>query len=277
MAQIIKFHPTVDPEPVTDSIDLSALRASNRQLQAGLIAPAREESVDELAPEHSADPIKSLETIQAISDYCVSNGRFRDNMLFIVGINFGLRISDLLSLRFSNLINPNCTFKETFPIFERKTRNTRKRKANRYITINQAVMDAVTLYLENTPGVSLSDYMFRSQSKNGSNINRPMASFSAERILKGIGEDLGISAHMSTHCLRKTFGYHQMVMSNNDPRKLYLLQQIFGHSTEMQTLRYIGITATEAAEAYKQLNLGSRQFNYLVQSQIIEQPEEVTA
>lgn len=273
MAQIIQFH----PEQPTVSIDLSALRASNRQLQAGLISPAREVFVEELAPEHSADPIKSLETIQAISDYCIAKGRFRDNMLFIVGINFGLRISDLLSLRFSNLINPNCTFKETFPIFEKKTRNTRKRKANRYITINQAVMDAVTLYLENTPGVSLSDYMFRSQSKNGRNVNRPMAAFSAERILKGIGDDLGISAHMSTHCLRKTFGYHQMVMSNNDPRKLYLLQQIFGHSSVTQTLCYIGVSCEEISEAYKQLNLGSRQYNYLVQSQIVEQTEEVPA
>ena len=117
--------------------------------------------------------------------------------------------------------------------------------------------------------------MFRSHSRNSMNQNRPMDKRSVERILKGLGDDLGISAHMSTHCLRKTFGYHQMVMSNNDPRKLYLLQQMFGHSSVAQTLRYIGVTQEEIAEAYKELNLGSRQHNYLVQAQIVEVAEEV--
>ena len=105
-----------------------------------------------------------MDDIFRISRFLIENGRYRDNMLFIVGINFGLRASDLRMLRFSNLINPNLTFKESFAVFEKKTRNTRKRKKNRYITINHAVIEAITLYLENTPGVSLSDYMFRSES-----------------------------------------------------------------------------------------------------------------
>ena len=66
-------------------------------------------------------------------------------MLFIVGINFGLRVSDLIRLRFATLINEYLTFKTKFPILEIKTRNTRKVKKNRYITINDAVMDAVIL------------------------------------------------------------------------------------------------------------------------------------
>lgn len=275
MAKLIQFQATVLDEPSTVTIDLSALRASSRRIQPGLIAPARENVEEVLAEEHSADPIKSLDTIQAISDYCIANGRYRDNMLFIVGINFGLRVSDLLTLRFSHLINPNFTFKETFPVFERKTRNTRKHKRNRYITINQAVMDAVTLYLEHTPGVSLSDFMFRSQSRNSYKLNKPMDKRSVERILKGLGEDLDIPAHMSTHCLRKTFCYHQLVMSNNDPRKLYLLQQMLGHSSLLQTLMYAGITQEEISEAYSQLNLGSREYNYLAQAQIIETDLEV--
>ena len=277
MAQIISFEQAVAKQDASPIINTSVLRANTRRLQAGLIAPAQELVVEELAEEHSADPIKALEDIQAISDYCISHERYRDNMLFIVGINFGLRVSDLLSLRFSHVINPNFTFKETFPIFEKKTRNTRKRKRNRYITINQAVMDAITLFLEHTPDVSLSDYMFRSQSRNSYKENKPMRSYSVERILKELGDAVGVSAHMSTHCLRKTFGYHQMVMSNNDPRKLYLLQEMFGHSSMAQTLKYIGITATEAAEAYKQLNLGSKEYNYLVQSNIVEESEGVTA
>ena len=145
-------------------IDLQALQRSKVKSAAGLIAPAKEETHCELAPEHAAEPIKSLDDIYAISEFLISNKRYRDNMLFIVGINFGLRVSDLRMLRFSNLINDNFTFRDNFPVFEKKTRNTRKRKKNRYITINTAVIEAVTLYLENTPGVTLSDYLFRSES-----------------------------------------------------------------------------------------------------------------
>ena len=117
-------------------------------------------------------------------------------------------------------INDDCTFRDRFSILEKKTKNTRARRRNRYITINAAVVEAVTLYLENTPGVRLSDYMFRSESNNGANLNKPIHRASVDTMLKGIARDLGLGNRMSTHTLRKTFAYHQMVMSGNDPRKL---------------------------------------------------------
>ena len=67
-----------------------------------------------------------------------------------------------------------------------------------------------------------------------------------------------------------------MVMSGNDPRKLLLLQKMFGHSSAAQTLDYIGITSEEIDEAYRSLNLGSVDSNYLVDSNLIE-ADTVTA
>lgn len=112
--------------------------------------------------------------------------------------------------------------------------------------------------------------MFRSESNNGSNENKPIHRATVDTILKGIAKDLGLGNRMSTHTLRKTFAYHQMVMSGNDPRKLLLLQKMFGHSTAAQTLDYIGITSEEIDEAYRRLNLGSVSCNYLVDSDIVE-------
>lgn len=265
MGKVIKF-----PGRDGDVIDVRTLQKNMVKSAAGLIAPATEETHCELAPEHAAEPVKSLDDIYQISKYLIKNKRYRDNMLFIVGINFGLRASDLRMLRFSNLINDNFTYKDNFPVFEKKTRNTRKRKKNRYITINTAVIEAVTLYLQNTPNVSLSDYMFRSESNRGVNENKPLAIQSIDRILKGIAKDLNINVKMSTHTLRKTFCYHQMVMSNNDSRKLLLLQKMLNHSSPAQTLDYIGITTEEIEEAYKNLNLGGLNGSYLVDSKIEE-------
>lgn len=252
-----------------NTIDVSALKRT-RRLADGLIAPANEDVQNELAPEHAAEPIKSTEDLIAISEHLIANKRYRDNMLFIIGINFGLRVSDLRMLQFSHLINANLTFKDRFPVFEIKTRNTRKKKKNRYITINDAVVDAVTLYLENTPNVSLSDFLFRSESNNGSTQNHPISIRSIDRILKGIADDLGLNVHVSTHTLRKTFCYHQMLMSHNDNRKLLLLQKMLNHSSPVQTLDYIGITAEEIDEAYRSLNLGSKKYSYLMDSTIVE-------
>lgn len=268
MATILSTY-TTDP-----SIDVIELRKNTRKLSAGLISPAEEKTEWIIAEDHSADPIKSMDDIIRISKYLISNGRYRDNLLFIVGINFGLRVSDLRVLRFSNLINDNLTFKETFPVFEKKTRNTRKKKKNRYITINNAVIEAVTLYLEHTPNVSLSDYMFRSISNNGSNQNEPMTIRSIDRMLKSIGKELDLNMHISTHTLRKTFCYHQMLMSGNDTRKLMLLQKMLVHASPAQTLDYIGITSEEIMEAYKNLNLGSVYCNYMVDGKILESEEE---
>lgn len=210
--------------------------------------------------EHTAEPIKDVNDIKRISEYLITKGRYRDNMMFIVGINFGLRVSDLLRLKYNMLLDNDLVFRTNFPILEKKTTNTRKTKKNRYITINDAVIEAVTLYLRNLNdhGITcrLDDYLFKSESNHGSNQNKPMTRMSVDRILKGIALELGLNIKVSTHTLRKTFGYHQMVMSGNDPRKLLLLQKIFGHSTAAQTLDYIGITSEEVAEAYNELNLG---------------------
>lgn len=259
---IINFNEAVN-KSINTYVDVTTLRQNVARLRSGLIAPAEEEVTYELAAEHTSEPIKSMEDILIISDYLVKNQRWRDNMLFIVGINFGLRVSDLVKLRFSNLINDNLTFKDRFAILEQKTKNTRKVQKNRYVTINMAVIEAVTLYLEHTPGVKLSDYMFRSLS-NRCTSNTPLSRMSVDRILKGIADDLGLNVKVSTHTLRKTFAYHQMAMSGNDPRKLLLLQKILGHSSMSQTLDYIGITRDEIDEAYRNLNLGSKSHHYLI-------------
>ena len=114
-------------------IDVSVLKRNTHKLSAGLISPSKDEYEDDIVQDKTSDPIKRMEDIQAICDFLKSKKRYRDYMMFIVGINFGLRVSDLRCLRFSNLIDDNLVFKERFPVFEKKTRNTRKKKINRYI------------------------------------------------------------------------------------------------------------------------------------------------
>ena len=255
-----------------DKIDVSVLKAN--KLEAGLIQPAKEETVVDIAPEHASEPIKRMEDIEAMAKYFLDNEMWRDYMLFIVGINFGLRASDLRLLRFSHLINDNLTFRDTFPIFEKKTRNTRKRKVNRYITINQAVVDAVTLFLEHTPDVSLSDYMFKTADRKCLGANQPITVRTIESILKKAAKEAGLNIRVATHTLRKTFCYWIMVRGKNDPRQLFILQKMLGHATSAQTLDYIGLTGEEIEDAYRNLNLGAAGYAYIAGSGVFERQVE---
>lgn len=247
----------------TSFIDTSKLKASCRDI----ILPVREEVEDKpLAENHSAQPIKSAQDIVRLSEYFISNKKYRNNMLFILGINFGLRISDITELRFCDLINPDYTFKEYVTIFEKKTRNTRKKPQNRIIAINSCVQNAVILYLENTPNVSLSDYMFVNESRNKEYVldfrnnssgeirkSTPMTRQGIDLIIKQATKAIGLKGNYATHTFRKTFAYHYMLQNHNDTRALELLQKMFGHSSIRQTLTYIGITDEEIEEAYHSL------------------------
>ena len=253
------YRPSTGPKPTAPSkLPVNAL-----------LPPSEELRPRETAGEHTAEPIKSLADIERISQYLIESRRYRDNMLFIIGINIGLRVSDLRLLRFCDLLEKTTdgyAFKRSFPILEQKTKNTRKVQRNRQITINEAVKSAVELYLRyiKTPP-KLDDFLFVSESNRA---NGALSRMSVDRIIKGFGTDLNLPYKMATHTLRKTFAYHQMAMAGNDPRKLLLLQKMFGHSSVAQTLDYIGITKDEIEQAYLDLNLGASNRLPLLDSRI---------
>ena len=263
--EVVKFPTTAEELNSITSKSTAGRKAGSISL-AGKISPAhtKETPPPPTLTQKAADPIKSLEDIDKVCDYLKEHKRYRDYMLFVVGINFGLRVSDLVKLKFSDLIDDDLSFKNSFEVLEQKTANTRKNKRLRYITINDAAKEAVELYIQNShEQLCLDDYMFRSESPNKTGGKRgyetgksPLSTTSVNRILKSIAKECGLKIKMSSHTLRKTFGYHQMAMSGHDPRKLMLLSKIYGHSNIYYTLMYIGLTQEEMDDAYLNLNLG---------------------
>lgn len=85
---------------------------------------------EEALPEkkkHAAEPIKSLDDIQHISQYLIDNGRYRDNLLFVAGINLGLRCGDLLQLKVGHLLTEDGTaYRDKIVIREQKTKKIRE-------------------------------------------------------------------------------------------------------------------------------------------------------
>lgn len=205
---------------------------------------------------HAAEAIKSRKDINKITKYLEESHRYRDLLLFIMGINFGLRCGDLVSLRIGDVIDDKGNILKTFRIIEDKTEKIRT------MAMNESVVYALKLYLEDKfhgEPVDRNNYLFTSKSNNKSLFadNQPLAVFSVERLLKEIvNDECGIEVHASTHMLRKTFAYHFLMSAPDRSRALELLSYQMNHSSLVYTLRYIGITQSEILDTCFGLNLG---------------------
>ncbi|MFB7033195.1 site-specific integrase [Bacillus altitudinis] len=155
----------------------------------------------------------------------------RDLVMFVLGVSLGLRISDLLTIRVGDLRGQlHLTIKEG------KTGKTRDIK-----------LSTTVVKLEQKLGGDDDSYVF--QSRKG--VNKPISRVRAYRVLNAAAERAGINIDIGTHTLRKTFGYQLYSKGINITR----IMKVFGHSSEAQTLKYIGITADEINAAYEAIEI----------------------
>lgn len=187
---------------------------------------------------NTVSPIKDKKDIERMKQALSG----RNLLLFRLGIGFGLRISDLLTLKIGDLRG-----KTSIKILEQKTKDTRKNSDTpkyRTITISKQLQKE----LAQLEGLD-DEYLFKSRQGN-----KPISRQRAYQILNEAAERAGIKdkvGEVGTHTLRKTFGY-KLYNSGHD---LARLQSIFGHSSQKVTLRYIGIEAEEIAEAYESIDI----------------------
>ncbi len=187
------------------------------------------------------EAIKSVKDIRRIKQYLLGKRNKRDYLMFVLGINTGLRVGDLLSLRAKDVLELD-TMMVTRSVLIREQKTGKLRE----FELNDAAREAIILYLESIPQQQTGVYLFPSRKGAG-----PLTTRSAHKIIKTTLRELGIKGNYGTHSLRKTFGYHRH--ANNV--KLETLQKLFNHSSPAVTLRYIGITKEVIIDAYNAVNL----------------------
>jgi integrase len=176
--------------------------------------------------EHLIDvqPIRSKQQIEdmkwALKRFCGD----RDYILFLIGINTGLRVSDILSLKKESIIKLKNKKRKEFLIREGKTRK------ERMINIT-SIFGEVFAYAETLT----SDWLFPSRKGD-----KAITKIQAYRQLQKAGDFAGVES-IGTHTMRKTFGYHFYKKTHD----IAMLQDILNHSTPKITLAYIGINKEE--------------------------------
>lgn len=172
----------------------------------------------------------------------------RNKMLFLIGINLSLRISDLVSLKWNFFLKEDMTFRESYKIQPKKTK-----KYGKFVPLyfNEVVQKTITNYIEQYPIKDMDDYVFKSREGNGAITER-----SAWKIIVDAANEVGIEHNVGTHSLRKTFGYHVWHNAKDKEKALVMLMVIFNHSSVATTKKYIGIMSEEVESVFNDLNLG---------------------
>ena len=178
--------------------------------------------------------IKQIETIKKL----LKQQSLRDYCLFVLGINSGLRISDLLKLKVSD-VSERGKVKDRIRLREKKTNKFKD------FPISDNAKKAIKEYLQ-TRIINENEPLFISR-KNKGFLMRQRAYW----ILNEAARSIGIKEKIGTHTLRKTFGYH----AYKNGYDIEIIQKLFNHSSPSITLRYIGITQDNLDDVYLSLDL----------------------
>ena len=172
----------------------------------------------------------------------------RNKMLFIIGINLGIRASDLCELKYNFFIKEDGTFKEHYSLQPKKTKKTKK-----YVKLffNEAVKQAIINYIEECSIDDMNGYLFKSREGDSH-----ITTIHLGRIIKTAAAEAGIDKNICSHTLRKTFGYWAYHNAQDKNNALIILQKIYNHSSPAMTSKYIGLTDDEMSDVFNELNLG---------------------
>ncbi len=171
------------------------------------------------------EPIRKISQIRKIEKLLNLQSK-RNLILFTIGINCGLRISDILSLNVGDVKNKNF-----IEIKEKKTGKFKKFPINSKL---KPMLDDFVKNRKNNEPLFLSIF------------NNRLERIGAYYIITDVCKKAGLEEKIGTHTMRKTFGYHHYKKFKD----IAMLQKIFNHSTPQITLRYIGIEQEEIYQSY---------------------------
>jgi len=179
------------------------------------------------------DPIRNKQDVQSIKKILKSNPR--NFAIFVLGINSALRAGDLLKITIAQV--QNLKEGDYFQIKEQKEGKYR------FVTINKSIFTALQEYLKVRPETDWSRPLFLSREGRA---GRGLTVSTLNRMVKSWCRDINLEGNYGSHSLRKTWGYHQRVYFNTP---VPILTASYNHSTQKQTMDYLGIQAAEVYNA----------------------------
>ena len=163
------------------------------------------------------------------------DGNYKMSLLVAIACFTGLRISDILSLRWWQILGV-----EEFTIIEKKTGKQRT------IRLNPQLQQHIQECYEHIKPIGMKAPILVSQKGTTFTVQ------SINRLLKQIKAKYKVKIkNFSCHSFRKTFGRQVYNMnSDNSEFALVKLMELFNHSSIMTTKRYLAIRQEELLDTY---------------------------
>ena len=174
----------------------------------------------------AVEPIRKIKDIKAISK--LTSGYPRNHLLFIMGINNGLRAGDLVKLKVKQV--RYLKVGDTLTIKEGKTGK------DNILVINKTVYKALQNYLD-TVQPDDDAYLFASR-KGDSHLQSQAVS----KLVKQWTKVINLRGNYGAHTLRKTWGYIQRTVHGVG---FEIICKRYNHSNPAITMRYLGIQDKE--------------------------------
>jgi integrase len=177
----------------------------------------------------TVEPIRDPKMIWQIKEMLLDKPLYL--CLFVLGINTNLRASDLLALKVAQVMHLKPM--DDLVLKEKKTGKERR------ISLNKISIEVIQrLILEN--GFDRDGYLFVGQ--------RGLLTVpSLSTLVKSWCRKVGLEGNYGSHTLRKTWAFQQY---KNFKVPLPILMRCLNHSSERQTLAYIGIQPEEVKGVY---------------------------
>lgn len=167
------------------------------------------------------------------------DGNYRMSLLIACGSFFGLRISDLLTLTWEQILG------ESFSLIEKKTGKFRE------IKVNAGVQEHIKECYRALGAPAPKEKCFLNKFGGVISIQRVNVVLKEIKVKYGL---VGVK-HFSTHSFRKTFGRKVVEMAGeNSEMALIKLAELFNHSNTAITRRYLGLRQQELREVYDSLD-----------------------
>ena len=167
------------------------------------------------------------------------DGNYKISLLIAIGCFTGLRISDILSLRWKQILDT-----DEFTVIEKKTGKQRT------IRLNPQLQEHIKECYKNIKPVGINAPILVSQKGTVFSVQR------INIILKEVKSKYRLKIkNFSCHSLRKTFGRQGYNMnSDNSELALIKLMELFNHSSVAITKRYLGLRQEELLNTYECLS-----------------------
>lgn len=192
--------------------------------------------------------IENFEDMKKIQDYFIEHKQWNFYLLFTLNINTGRRISDLRNAKWSDFFYKNGNIKKFWDIKKiekdgNRVSGEQKTSKSKELFINVAIREAFRIFLENEKSIDFAyDYeepIFKQL--HGTHRGKVLSEEGYRKALIKAGECLDYE--IRSHSMRRGMGKMMLELHPNDPFAKSVLMELYNHSSEKMTNKYLGETA----------------------------------